>query len=564
MANIIDPDSDNDGYTDGQEIVDRTDPGDAFSPPTGVSYTGVVKLVDRNFLDTAAYQKGETVFVLLLDAHLNTDPASQEVAIVHITTDTEDTGTPSSATVPVAGPSNQGDGTIGEVATSYTTLTEDWEVICADRWDGPFSVTGSLSGMHKAAQIGTKYTSNNGEVVFTISEGSTNYAVGDSFTFSTTAGDVVSEAVTLTESSADTGVFTGSIALNDSGTPVDGQLNVTSGDTITVIYQDTADDWGNPGLAVDTALYSVTVVSGPMSEDTVWTLANSPYLVTGDVTVNEGVTLTIEPGVKVMFLANSDDQQSGLSSYESELTVYGTLVAQGTSANRIVFTSSDRNPEPYDWGGIRFSNGEGTVEHCQIEYGDYGIYLQNASPTISSNIISNNPLFGIGCVDSNPLIEGNTISNNNSDGIYCDRSSPMIDNNQISNNNGRGINCSSNNVSTYASPEISNNTISGNHYGIYCQYYSTPSITNNTISDNRYYGIQSDFYDANADSSQKITGNTITGNGTGIYLLNYSSPTINQNNLYGNTNYDIRNNTKYDIDAKHNWWGNASLSLIHI
>jgi hypothetical protein len=39
--------------------------------------------------------------------------------------------------------------------------------------------------------------------------------------------------------------------------------------------------------------------------------------VTGDVTVNQNVTLTIEPGVQVRFLAISDDQSGGDDSNRS-------------------------------------------------------------------------------------------------------------------------------------------------------------------------------------------------------------------------------------------------------
>jgi len=39
-----------------------------------------------------------------------------------------------------------------------------------------------------------------------------------------------------------------------------------------------------------------TEVSGVITSDTTWNLADSPYIVKGDVTVNPGVTLTIEPG----------------------------------------------------------------------------------------------------------------------------------------------------------------------------------------------------------------------------------------------------------------------------
>ena len=43
-----------------------------------------------------------------------------------------------------------------------------------------------------------------------------------------------------------------------------------------------------------------TDVSGEISQDTTWTLSGSPYIITGDVTVNGGYTLTIEPGVSAL------------------------------------------------------------------------------------------------------------------------------------------------------------------------------------------------------------------------------------------------------------------------
>ncbi|MEM1097094.1 MAG: hypothetical protein AAGJ10_21060, partial [Bacteroidota bacterium] len=43
----------------------------------------------------------------------------------------------------------------------------------------------------------------------------------------------------------------------------------------------------------------VTQVSGVISGSAVWTKAESPYLLTGDVTLGPGHTLTIEAGVEV-------------------------------------------------------------------------------------------------------------------------------------------------------------------------------------------------------------------------------------------------------------------------
>ena len=67
-------------------------------------------------------------------------------------------------------------------------------------------------------------------------------------------------------------------------------------------------------------------------------LMGSPYLVTNDLTVPEGQTLVIEPGVVLQFQDTNDG-----------LNVEGTLVAQGTADSRIVFTTADADASPGQW-----------------------------------------------------------------------------------------------------------------------------------------------------------------------------------------------------------------------
>jgi len=62
-------------------------------------------------------------------------------------------------------------------------------------------------------------------------------------------------------------------------------------------------------------------VSGPISEDVVWE-SGKEYLVTGDVTVEAGATLTIQPEVVVKFAHERADEVIGI-------TVERTLVADG-------------------------------------------------------------------------------------------------------------------------------------------------------------------------------------------------------------------------------------------
>ena len=44
-----------------------------------------------------------------------------------------------------------------------------------------------------------------------------------------------------------------------------------------------------------------TEVSGVISSNTTWVVSSSPYIVTGNILINESGTLTIEPGVLIKF-----------------------------------------------------------------------------------------------------------------------------------------------------------------------------------------------------------------------------------------------------------------------
>jgi RHS repeat-associated protein len=105
---------------------------------------------------------------------------------------------------------------------------------------------------------------------------------------------------------------------------------------------------------------SATNVSGTISSNTTWTLANSPYVMTGNVTVNSGVTLTIEPGVVV----------KGDSSSRT-LFVNGSLSAVGTSSQHIIFTSTSDSAAG-QWNGLQLtpsSGGSVTFSYVDVRYG---------------------------------------------------------------------------------------------------------------------------------------------------------------------------------------------------
>ena len=91
-------------------------------------------------------------------------------------------------------------------------------------------------------------------------------------------------------------------------------------------------------------------VSGSISEDAVWE-SGKEYYVTGDVTVEAGATLTIQPNSLVKFAHERADDYYGI-------TVEGTLIADGgDSAGTILFTSGAAEwvRKPGDWRGIEMA-----------------------------------------------------------------------------------------------------------------------------------------------------------------------------------------------------------------
>jgi hypothetical protein len=203
-----------------------------------------------------------------------------------------------------------------------------------------------------------------------------------------------------------------------------------------------------------------------------WYAANSPYYITGSITIPASDTLIIAPGVEVEFQ----------NLYY--LAVNGNLEAVGTETDSIHFYPvSTSNP----WQGIRFENAPDsshlaycTISHAGLGFSTYpgGIICTNSNPVITHCRISDNKASGqqstyaggIALINSNARVSWCDISHNRSEshggGMNIYNSSPVITGCNISGNkglmHGGGI-C----ITGNSSPIITNCTIEADTNGYY-------------------------------------------------------------------------------------------------
>ncbi len=263
-------------------------------------------------------------------------------------------------------------------------------------------------------------------------------------------------------------------------------------------------------------------VSGDIREDATWIIGDSPYIVTGTVTVRGAshgltATLTIEPGVTVEFATGAGlILGSGSNTYKT----YGALRAQGTEAAPITFTSGAADPAPGDWDGIKFSyytnSSASILEHCIVEYGgrstNANVWTQS-SPAIRNCTIQHSSMYGMYLLGSSSDIRNNTIQHSGGHGMYLDRSSPNIRNNAILQNGETGMYLTgASNPAIGAASE--GNVISGNGtYGIFAvDDVPFPAIESNTISGNGSYPVR-------VGALAPMNNNTFAENGVrAVYL----------------------------------------------
>lgn len=336
-----------------------------------------------------------------------------------------------------------------------------------------------------------------------------------------------------------------------------------------------------------------TNLSGIISSDTTWTKTNSPYSLTGNVLIDNGVKLVIQAGTTVnvndyyirvngslIIEPNVIVNMGNPPNHSPSIQVNGLMTVRGTSTDPIHFNG----------GQITYSSLSVAWDE-QKKTGDiieYSIF--NSTEILAANNIrlDHNLLNTVGVVQG-------IITNNNITGTVTVSGSTLVSDNLLT---GGSIYSSWGDLSN-GYPTITNNTITGSQYGISvsggyalisnniifnCQRgisafsvvifggQTVPyALIQNNLIVNNDYGIVIDVFsrfDTGNLTALTISNNTISNNTIGFSIRELafgSGPTILNNNIENNSNYSmlLAPDTKNNVDATFNWWGTADQQAIN-
>lgn len=207
--------------------------------------------------------------------------------------------------------------------------------------------------------------------------------------------------------------------------------------------------------------------------NTTWIPQNSPYVLNGNIAVNPGARLTIQPGVVVKtgaYISNDIRYNTGML-----LVVQGDLEANGaifTSAFDDQYggdTDGDgglNQPLAGDWGGIEFVPGStGNVQNSTIQFAgsinsamNSGVYIEGSSPSFTNTLIRESTRSGVFVASGNPSFVDSKIQENGETGLVSQSALlTTLHGNKFNDNHGAALS-----IPTVVGADVYDNTYSGN------------------------------------------------------------------------------------------------------
>jgi hypothetical protein len=327
--------------------------------------------------------------------------------------------------------------------------------------------------------------------------------------------------------------------------------------------------------------YAQTNVSGGIFSNTTWSLANSPYIMTGPVVVFPNVTLTIEPGVVVKIKEKSTN-----TSEQVYLELRGKLVAKGTSASPISFIPENTPTLGTDfiWQGIIIKSAQGgaiDMDYFSFNNSYYGISYDdvlldtlvfneckfsknNYTLSINTNLVFNNCEFTNNSVAHTVLYVYGSITSNNC--LYKDNYACMTFipngvnvNNCIFENNqscflqisGKFNRCTfkNNNIVFQENGTLAIDSSEFINNGTGIDAFGLGSVKNSLFTNNQL-GLS-------VGANSVIENNTIVKNQVGLglagaFMSGMVLPFIKDNKICDNILYNLENKSDFNLGLENN------------
>ncbi len=219
------------------------------------------------------------------------------------------------------------------------------------------------------------------------------------------------------------------------------------------------------------------IKSGQLKESEIWA---GEILITGNVDFDHGVSLTINPGTKVLFEKNHDIASASWAKWadeymkesndptkakgyfrndptraegyrESHFSLTAKIIAVGTKEAPIIFTSAQIKKEYADWITLVLLSGS-RLENVELSFARNGVNVEEKDVIIKNSIIHDSLWSCIDVWSTDSVIEGNEIYHCWHQAIGFKVPGPNIARNNYIHDALLGVNCEFG-----ANPEINNN-----------------------------------------------------------------------------------------------------------